>query len=47
MPFQIRHDGKTYTVRTVVGDGPTKVEFAEDQPQAEPPQPIDNSGDAS
>lgn len=43
MPFQIRHDGKTYTVNTVVGEGLTKVQFTEDQPQerAEPLEPSD------
>lgn len=43
MPFQIRHDGKTYTVHTVVGDGPTRVEFTEDESQPGEAQPLDNS----
>lgn len=33
MTFQIRHDGKTYTVHTEVGDGITRVVFDEDRPQ--------------
>ena len=45
MPFQIRHDGKTYTVHTVVGEGLTKVEFTEDERVA-PQPPLDNSEEA-
>lgn len=31
MTFQIRHDGRTFTVHTVVGDGLTKVLFDEEE----------------
>jgi hypothetical protein len=37
MTFQIRHDGRTFTVTTEVGDGETKVRFTEDNPPPEPP----------
>jgi hypothetical protein len=46
MPFQIRHDGKTYDVHTHVGDGLTRVEFVELERQAEP-QPLDNTDEVT
>lgn len=39
MTFQIRHDGKTFTVHTKVGDGLTEVLFDEDPTAAAPQQP--------
>lgn len=47
MPFQIRHDGKTYTVNTVVGEGLTKVQFTEDEPKPAAPQPLDNTDEVA
>lgn len=35
MPFQIRHDGKTFTVHTEVGNGLTRVVFTEDPQPAQ------------
>lgn len=37
MTFEIRHDGRTFTVHTEVGEGLTQVKFEENEPQEQQP----------
>lgn len=46
MTFQVRHAGRTYTVRTLVGgDEFTRVEFLEEDPAPAREAPIEPSGE--